>query len=153
MVVALADHTQAQLAVIEQQRGADLGGGDDFRVRQTHAAGVAGGGVHVEHEVLPGLQLHAAGLELADPQFRPLHVGENADRAAEFFFDRADHLDARGMVLMRTMGEIQTEYIRPGLEQLPHHFRGGAGRPQRGDDLRAAMTAETFTHFRYSFLN
>ena len=60
-----AGDAQAQLAVVQQQRRADLRRGDDFLVRQVHAADVARGGVEVEPEGLAGLQLHAPGLELA----------------------------------------------------------------------------------------
>ena len=94
------------------------------------SAGAAGRWIHfglTSSDVLDtalALQLHAAGLELADPQFRPLHVRENADRTAEFFLHGADHLDARGVVLVRAVGEIQAEHIGPGLEQLAHDFRG-----------------------------
>ncbi len=104
MVVALAGHAQAQLAVIQQQRGADGGGGDDLGVRQVDAPAVAGRRVQVEPEGLAGLQMHPPAGEAADAQFRPLHIGQDADRAVEPLLQLADHGDAGGVILMRCRG-------------------------------------------------
>ena len=117
-------------------------------MRQADAAGVAGGGVHIQDKGLAGLELHAAGLELPNAEFRALDVGQDADGAAEFFLDRADHLDARGMVGMAAVGEDQAKHVGASLEEMGEHVRRGAGRPQGRDDFRAPVTAQTFGHLR-----
>ena len=43
---------QAQLAVVDEQRVAGLDGGENFRMRQLHAGGIAGRRVGIEGEVL-----------------------------------------------------------------------------------------------------
>jgi hypothetical protein len=60
---------------------------------------------------MPSLQLHTAGLELPHPQFRSLHVGQNANRPLVFSLDRANGLNPRGVVGMRAVRKIQTEHI------------------------------------------
>jgi len=55
------------------------------------------------------LQLHPAGLELADPQFRSLHIGQNADRPMIFLLDRANCLDPRRVIGVSTVGKIKTD--------------------------------------------
>ena len=146
MVIALAQHAQAQFAVIEQQGRADFGGCNDLGVRQADAPRVTRERIHIEDELLPGLQLHSAGLEFADAQLRPLHIGENADGPALFLLDRADHFDSGSVLLMRAMGEIQPEHIGAVLEEVQDHLRRGTGRAQRGDDFCAAVPAQPFSH-------
>ena len=142
VVGAGAGDAQAELAVVEQQGGADLGGGDDFLVRQVDAADVARGGVEVEPEGLAGLQLHAAGLELADAQLGALDVGEDADGAADAAFDLADHADARGVVFVGAVGEVEAEDVGAGAVEAFDDLDGGGGGAERRDHLGAAAAAQ-----------
>ena len=142
MVVALAGDAQAQFAVVQQQGGADAGGGHDLRVGQLHALRVAGHGGQVEPEALPGLQRDAAGLEAADAQLGPLHVGEDADRAADLLLQRADGGDEGGVVLVGAVAEVQAEDVGAAPEQAAQHLGRGAGRAERGHDLGAPAAAQ-----------
>ena len=69
---------------------------------------------------MTGLQMDAATAEAADAEFRTLHVGQDADRAVEFFFQFADHGEAGGVVRVRAVGEIQPKHVGAGLEQAGH---------------------------------
>ena len=93
---------------------------DDLGVRQVDTLRVAGRGVEVEAECLAGLQMDPAAAEAPDAQLRTLHVGQDADRAVEFFFQFADHGEAGGVVLVRAVGEIQPKHVGAGLEQAGH---------------------------------
>ncbi len=142
VVVALASHAQAQLAVVQQQGGADAGGGHDLGVRQLHPARVAGHGGEIQPERLPGLQRHPPRLEAAHAQLGPLHVGQDADRAADLFLQRADDRDAGGVILVRAMAEVQAEHVRAAAEQPAEHLGRAAGRADGGNDLRAPAAAQ-----------
>ena len=143
-VVALARHPQAQLAVVQQQRAADRGRLDDLRMRQVDARGTAWRRVQIELESLAGLQLHAPAGEIADAQLRALHVGENADRPVEAVLELADHGEARGVILMRAVAEVEPEHVGAGLEQPRQHLRRGARGAEGGDDLRASAAAQSW---------
>ena len=45
------------------------------------------------------------------------------------------------MILVGTVAEIQSEYIRSSIEQATDNFRTRACRAEGGDDLGVAMTA------------
>ena len=90
---------------------------------------------------MAGLQMDAATAEAADAEFRTLHVGQDADRAVEFFLQFADHGEAGGVVRVRAVGEIQPEHVGAGLEQAGHGLQRGTGGAERGDDLGAAAAA------------
>jgi hypothetical protein len=97
MVLPHPRDAEPQLAVVEQQAGADL--------RRLMISGWAAApaahrpdGAEVEAEGLARLKLHAAALEAPDPQLRPLHIGEDADRPAHLPLQCADDGDALGMV-------------------------------------------------------
>ncbi len=142
VVLPPAGHAQAQLAVIQQQRGADAGGHHDLGVRQLHPAGVARHRGQVEAEGSARSAAHASGLEGAHPQLRPLHVGQDADRAARFRFQRADDGDVGGVVVMAAMAEVQPEHVGAAAEQPAEHVSRAAGRADGGDDLGAAAAAQ-----------
>src|SRR4029453_11228438 len=106
---------QAHLAVIEQQRMARPKGGEDFRMRQLHAVVVARRLVGIEYEALAVLELGRAFGESAEPQFWPLQVDQDADRAAIARLDIADGRDQFAHLVMRRMAHVDAEYIRAGL--------------------------------------
>ena len=81
---------QAQLAVVDQQRVAGLDGGENLRMRQLHALGVAGRRVVVEDEILALVDLGGAVLERAEPQLRALQIDQDADRPVVIRLDGAD---------------------------------------------------------------
>jgi hypothetical protein len=109
---------EAELAVVEQEVGADAGGGDDLGVGELDAADVAGHGVEVEAEGLAGLELDAAGLEAADAELGALDVGEDADGAVILVLElAADHAEALGVVLVGAVAEVEAEDVGAGEER------------------------------------
>jgi hypothetical protein len=130
-----SDH-QPQLAVVEQQFGARHQRAEDLGVRQRGALGSALRLVQVEAEGLPGQQHHRAVGKGADAQFRPLQVGEDADRPAGGLLQRAQVFEPGAVVGVVAMAEIQPEHVDAGLEELANHFRVGAGRSAATDKAK-----------------
>ena len=64
-----------------------------------------------------GGELRLAAGEIAEPQLRPLQIGEDADRPSGLGFDRADLLEPRAVLVVRAVAEIEAEHIDPGVEQ------------------------------------
>ena len=83
--------------------------------------------------------------KLPTRSFRSLHVGENADRALEAILELADQCEARGVILVRAVAEIEPEHIGAGLEQARQHLGRRAGRAKRGDDLGAPPAAQLWS--------
>ena len=82
---------QAQLAVVDQQRVARLDRGEDFRMRQLHARGVARRRDRYRAMKSWPLSISAAPFfEGAEPQLRALQIDQDADRPVMLGFDRAD---------------------------------------------------------------
>ena len=52
--------------------------------------------------------------ERADPEFRSLQVGHDADRPADLALERADRVEARLVVLMGAVAEIEPEHVDAG---------------------------------------
>ena len=121
---------EPDLAVVDQQRVARLDGGEDFRMRQVHARGVAGRCVGVEHEGVAGFHRHRAAGERADPQLRPLQIDQDADRPAGVALDRADHAHQLAHALLAGVAHVDAEDVGAGLEQLRDHV-GSSTRPDR----------------------
>jgi len=142
MVLAHMRHPQPQLAVVEQQRSADRGGGDDLRMRQVHPAHVARRGIEVEPERMPGLQLHPPAGEAADSQLGALYVGQDANGMRDLPLQVADDGEQLGVVVMGAVAEIEPEHVGPGLQQAQQHLGRGAGRAERRDDFGAAAAAQ-----------
>ncbi len=109
---------QAHAAVVEQQPMAHFQRGKHFRMGQLDARRVARFGVGIEHEGLTDRQVDGLVGELADAQFRPLQIDENADRVAFLGLNLADggHQPAHEVVV--GMAHIDAEDIRTGPEQV-----------------------------------
>ena len=131
-------HAQANLAIIQQQVGVRLKGCKDFLVGQIHPVGVTRCGVQVQAESIARVQFNAAIGKGTDPQLWPLHVGHDADGAAQFPLDCPDVPDSFCVTRMLAMAEIQAEDIDASYEQFADHLRRSAGRSQGGDDLGVA---------------
>ena len=106
------------------------------------APGMAGGGVQVQLEARARLQLHPPSLEPPNAELRPLHIGEDPNRAPHLGFHSADGGDAGGVILMAAMGKIKPEDIGPGAVELFDHLRAAAGGAQRCDDFGTAPAAQ-----------
>ena len=116
---------QAHFAVVEQKRLAGLRGLQDFRMRQVHARGVAGRIVGIEREGVALLHHGEAAAELSEPQFRPLQIDQDADRAIVFLFDAADRRDQLAHFVMRGVAHVDAEHVGAGLEQPGDHCAFG----------------------------
>src|SRR5947209_20318364 len=104
---------------------------EHFGMRQGRAARVAGLCVEVETEMAPRRQLRFAASKIAEPQFRPLQIGEDADRPSDLGFDRADLLKSRAVLVMCAVAEIEAEHIDTCVEQSAQTVASrarGAGR-------------------------
>ena len=108
-------------------------------MRQIDPGLVAGGRVEVERERFAVAKVAPFG-NIADTKFRPLQIDENADRAADFLFERADHRDPLAHAVVRGMAHVDAEDVRPRLEQLRENLAIGRSGAERGDDLDAAAT-------------
>jgi hypothetical protein len=115
---------------------------EHFGVRQWRAVLVAGLVVEIEPEMTARRQLRFAAFKIAEPQFRPLQIGEDADRPPDFLFDRTDFFEARAVLVMRAVAEIEAEHIDARLEQRAQSVGARACRPDRGDNLDAAHPAQ-----------
>ena len=133
-----ADHPEADFAVVDQQPLPLLEQAEQFGMRQFDAGLVAGFGIAVEREMARMADHRLPVLELADAQLGTLQVGEDRDRAAELFLQRADRLDRLRMVGMFAMAHIDAEGVDPGLEQAGEHFGRPACRTDGGEDLDLA---------------
>ncbi|MNQ50433.1 hypothetical protein D3C85_643780 [compost metagenome] len=137
LIRALPD-PQADTPVVDQQQHAGAQGLEDFRVRHLHPRLVARLRVQIEAHPVAGLDGDLDIGEPAQPQLRPLQVGQNAQRALQRDLGAAHSLEGGGVVLVRTMAEVQAEDVHPGLGQR----LDGRGRTARGskgrDDARAA---------------
>eukprot|EP01137_Pigoraptor_chileana_P028866 Opistho-2@13292 len=131
----LGDHTQTQFAVIQQQIHTRFQRSNDLWMRQIHPALIARRGVQIETEGLTAMQLHLAVGELADAQFRPLQVHQNAQRIVELALDFADPLIALGVVGMIAVAEVQAEDVHPGLDQFTDVFDAIDSGPEGGEDF------------------
>src|SRR5262249_35243791 len=104
-------------------------------------AAVAGRRVEVEAEAIAGLELDRSGGEGAEPELRPLQVGEDADRPPGLLLERADRVDALPVVVVRAVAEVEPEHVDAGAEQGLDALRRRACGPEGRDDLRAVNAA------------
>jgi hypothetical protein len=134
-VGVLGHHSQAQLAVVQQQVHAWLQRCDDFRVRQVDPALIARRRVQVQTQGLTAMQLHFALGEFADPQFRALQVHQNPQRVIQLALDFTNPLIALCMVGVIAMAEVQAKDIDPSLYQLTDAIDSVGGRAKGGEDF------------------
>ena len=93
-VWAEVPHPQADLAVIEQQ--VVPSGSNAAKISlcgRFHPVGVARSWIQVQAEAVAGCQLDLLVSESADPQFRSLHVGHDADGAPQVALNGPDIAD------------------------------------------------------------
>ena len=77
-------------------------------------------------------------VEIADPELRPLQVGDQGDRPAGGGLGLAHELRAPRMVLPRPVREVEARSVHPGRDQRGERLRVRRGGPDGRDDLRAA---------------
>ena len=142
MVAALAFHGEADLAVVEKKRLARAHRVEDRRMGQVGARRVARLLRGVEAEARALVEHGAAVLHLADPELRPLQIGENADRPLHL----ALHLPHGGVyplqVLVVEMAHVEPEDVRARVEELADHVGIVGSGAQCGDDLDVAAAGQ-----------
>ncbi len=112
----------ADLAVVEQQHVPRLDGFEDRRMRKEDALRRARRLRLVEAEDLAVLDHGALALELAEPEFRPLQIGEDADRMPMLGADVAHGARQRSRHLVRRMAHVDAEHVHAGQEQALEHL-------------------------------
>ncbi len=130
---------QADLPIVQQQHVAGENIRRQFLVRDAHARFGAriDGERRVQREFGAVGQLHLAGLEAVDADFRPLQIAEQAHVPARSTSGRAHQLDPARMVGDRAMREIQAHHIHAGAHDLGQHRRIIRGGTQGRDYLGA----------------
>src|SRR5690606_14418304 len=98
-------------------------------------------------EALAAHQCRRAAFDLSDADLRALQVLQDRDRPLELLLDRADDLAALAVILVAAVAEVQAEDVGAGQEQLADALPVAAGRTQRGDDLRIAVSAHVGSPF------
>ena len=137
-IVVGFEHLEADLAVIDQQPLAARHDPEQFGMRQADAAFIARRLVPVEHEVARMADYRLAILEGADPQFRPLQVGQDRDRLGILLFERTDRDDCRFVIGMRAVAHVEAESVRACAHQPVEHLGRTARRADRGENLDLA---------------
>ena len=125
-------------AVVEQQ---GIAGADIFRqilVIEPDTFLIAEFATCVEDEAVVGFQCDLAILKLANPDFRPLQIGKDADRTAQFGSDLADGIGQRNVIFGLAVREIQADDVNAGTEQFFEGFGSVGSRAEGGDDLGMA---------------
>ena len=136
---------EPHLAVIDQQLLFRLDRGEHFRMGQRRAARVAGLGRQIEAVPCPLLEADRAVPDLAEAQFRPLKVHQQADRTVAFLFQRPDGLDGLGVGLVVAVAEVEAKDIGAVLKQLLDGLRVRGRRSQGDDDLGVSVAAHRRT--------
>ena len=131
---------ELHLAVVEQQPMSGLERGEDFGVRQMNALPRAGRRLRIEDEDVARRDLDLALGKSADPELRPLQVGENPDRPADVFLDLANGRDQRAEPRMVGVAHVDAEDVRTRLEEAPYRrlFRGSRTEGRKDLDLARA---------------
>lgn len=65
---------------------------------------------------------HTPLTQRADPELRPLQVGEDRNGASDRTFKRADDFNARSVVSVRAMAEIEAKNVDAGLPECADHL-------------------------------
>src|SRR5271166_6665443 len=99
---------------------------------------IAGLRARIQTERLSRLDRGLSALESADPEFRPLQIGDDPDRPFVRTLDLADRLDASVVLGSGAMAEIEPKYIRASSKQRFDLLGRAAGRPERCNDLGIA---------------
>ena len=141
---------EPHLAVIDQKLLFRLDGGKHFRMGQRRAARVAGLGRQIEAVPCPRLEADRTAPDLAEPQFRPLKVHQQADRTVEFLFQRPDDRDGIGVGLEVAVAEVEAKDIGAVLKQRLDDLRIQGRRSQGDDDLGVSVAAHGRTLLRVS---
>ena len=135
---AAAFDAKPNLAVIEEQLGPRTYRIEDLGMGQRRTASVAGLLAEIEAKAVTGREFDPTLGEATEAQLWSLQIGQNPDRPARRALDRPDRLEAGSVILLRTVAEIQPEYIDAGFEQIANPLGRRTRRAECRDDFRAA---------------
>src|SRR5206468_1464133 len=93
--------------------------------------------VRGEHEVHAVRELEGC-LQLADANSWSLQVTEDGDGPPELPGQVTHHLDGGGVLVVRTVREVDAGDVEPRFHQTPQSLGRAARRPKGADDFRAA---------------
>jgi hypothetical protein len=136
--VRLIRGKQLQPAIVDQKPVSGLNGLENFRMRKIDPVHIAREILVIKREGLARLQRHRAFGKLADPQFRPLKVCQDADRTSAVFLHCTDAADQGAHQLMARMAHVDAEQIRARLVELLDHRLVRRRRSERGEDFYIA---------------
>src|SRR5436309_1024594 len=128
--------------VIEEELGSRPKRLKDLGMRQRRTVFIAHLAIKIEVEACTGGEFDPTLGEGAKSELWSLQVGKYADRAPCCAFNPSDRVEARSMILLRAMAEIEPKYIDACLEECADPFRGGARWSQCRNDLGTAPTPQ-----------
>src|SRR5262249_29697974 len=111
------DDPHADLAVIEQQGMSRRDRREDLWMRQEYAIGATGLLVALEAKNRAVVDEHASAVEIADPELRPLQVGEDADGVPVPLRYPTHRVLQRARRLVRGVAHVDPEYVDAGKKQ------------------------------------
>jgi hypothetical protein len=112
-------------AIIEQQNIPRADIVDQFGVVEADAATITEFAFCIEDEGVAILQQYLATGKLANTDFRALQVGHDADGAAAAVNQGTECFNTPPVIIGRTMGKIQSDYIDARLDKASQHFGAG----------------------------
>src|SRR6478735_2032716 len=116
-------------------------GREDLRVGQGDRHPTAFGAAQNEADPLASFNRHPAAFDRADADLGPLEIEKNADGAADILLKGPNGRVNTGMVLVRSVAEVEPEGVDARKEERLEHLGRGACRPHGGDDLGTTVTA------------
>ena len=133
---------QPDLAVVDEDRVADVDVAREPLVRRTADLGVAVDVAGGDRPDLPAGQLDRAAGEPLQPDLRPLQVGQDPDAVAAGVRGLAHQAVVLGVVLVAAVAHVQPGHVHAGVHQLPDAPLPRHRGPQRADDLRSSHVAQ-----------
>ena len=154
MVIAERCDPQYDLAVVDQEPRAFFHGFENLDMRQADTFLRARRFVQINPELVAGREFDRAVCKGSDAQFRPLQIGQNADRAPDFLFHLSNDAVPRANVFVRAVAHIQAKNVDAGEEQFLDHLVAAGRRAKRRDYLNVAISFHflvfLFIGFRFS---
>ena len=114
-----------------------IGDGDLMGVALDLAAG--------QDELRACLQRHLAALDGLGAHLRPLRIQQDRNRDALLLAQALDARDARPLLLIASVGHIQTAHVHSRIHQLGDHLLAVAGGAERADDFGLSHQVSSLT--------
>ncbi len=129
------EHAEPDGAVVDEDVEPGLEHGAQYRRRDREVA-VLGAVLPGDRHRTAAHELHRFG-QIADAELRPLEVCDQRNGPSGLVSSRPDRRRPVGMILVRTVGEVEPRTVDDPHQRQQSLGRGGR-RPDGGDDLRAA---------------